>query len=801
MVHSNIFVNVAFGRTYEDEAWVDARREARKLLKQAMLADEKRVAAVVTSLCSAQPKPGEDPPTGPPPQEPIIHDQVWKNIYEGIAGNDSDAVALVVSVLAQVAHMDDLKQAAFEDIFQKAGAPNNGKSLVAVNDALAVFRTGFRDVLTRYTDLSLSTAAVDLLKLEDTVQNVILLMFSPVEALQEAAQGLVALAYDVDGRLECFRALFEHFPDASFAGMVQSLQVYTQYATAVPEACSLSQALARCLTDVIECLCSSPDGLLVQARFLDGAGPVLQDRVPHWWRLMTEALCVVFARTPAWARFFENEAMILWMRDALIFGRDLLAQRRILEAGAVALVQKTANGSGAAKEARRAAAKVGRRMVDDLQQVLYELTKWLRLTDEELLHQSFALLETLLGCFRSTGIRPRAETFARLQRHIEEARRADGGRLRSRLDSTRLLRLQEAIGAFDEDDEDEVEIVEHKIAPPKEEKRVEQARPKPAPRHILKTSSDSKSKIPGKKDKGSISSYFSAADAKKKRDDDVRSAASTSSSTTLGSTTTRTTIPSRPAPRPLLKDESAKAKVIPPKPEESSSSSEGEESSDDDEPGADKGLAALSKLQRTPTIKKPTERRQVKMMDMPIDGRVARMNEARRRADDARRTHLRLKPDVSPLYRTLLGWSYDYDGPMPPGERPRLQSVPGQFRDYAHFRSVFEPMLFLELWNELQESKEQPLESYECRVTNRQYTDEYVDLDVTIEGGPPREWALSETDIVLLSNTVSRRRVLAKAQSYRASPMGINAMLRILPAGGDPGLLVGTTWSIAKVLR
>ena len=50
-VHSGVFVNVAFGRSYADDLWADARKQARKLVKQALLTDVRRVAAAITSLC------------------------------------------------------------------------------------------------------------------------------------------------------------------------------------------------------------------------------------------------------------------------------------------------------------------------------------------------------------------------------------------------------------------------------------------------------------------------------------------------------------------------------------------------------------------------------------------------------------------------------------------------------------------------------------------------------------------------------------------------------------------------------
>ena len=769
-VHSGVFVNIAFGKIYADESWADARKQARRLIERALVTDIRRVAAAVTSLYSSSTDAAVL-------SGPLIHERIWKNVYEAIDGKDSQAIALLLSVVHHVAHMDDMKPVAFEDIFKKSQSSTAlQSSLAAVNGALSVFRTGFKDVVGQYTDLSPAIAALDLLAQEDVVQHVVSLMFSPVEALQEAAQGLVALAYDVDGRLDSFRALLEHFPEATFGGMIQCLQTYTQFATVVPEACSLSQALARCLTDIIESLCSRASGLLVQDSYLKSAGAVLEEKIPKWWHLMTEALCVIFAYTPKWARFFENEEMVLWMRDALIFGRDLLAQRRILESGAVARSQKQG----------RKPSGIGKKMVDDLQQVLYELTKWLRLTDEELLHQSFALLETLLECFRATDTRPRPETFQRIQRHIDDARKNDPNRLKSRLDSTRVLRLQEAIGAFDEDD-DEIQFISHTFAPPKTKKPPKEgAKPKAEPRHILKSSVDTKGKTLDRK--SSITNYFSAAD-QRKPDTDTRSRV-------LPGPSRLAPVPAKPS-RPFIKDESVKSSAAASS-TAVSSSSEDEESDDDDE--GPKGLEALSKLQRTPTIKKPAERRQVKMLDLPTDGKNSRLQQIRQR-DDARRTHLRLKPDVSPLYRTLLSWNYDHDGPLPPGDKPRLVPVPDRFKDYMHFRGIFEPILFLELWNQLSESKETPIESYDCRILSRQYTDEYIDLELSFESSVGKDWSLVDMDIVLMTNSGTKRRVLGKVQSYRSSYMGIQATVRYLPQGGDLGLQVGTSWAVSKVLR
>jgi hypothetical protein len=78
---------------------------------------------------------------------------------------------------------------------------------------------------------------------------------------------------------------------------------------------------------------------------------------------------------------------------------------RSVENVRIAAVSYT-DSSGSQKLSGQGLSRIGKKMIDDLQQFLPELTKWLRLTDEELLHQSFALLQSLLDCFKKPAYDP-----------------------------------------------------------------------------------------------------------------------------------------------------------------------------------------------------------------------------------------------------------------------------------------------------------------------------------------------------------------------------------------------------------
>ena len=777
-MHSDTFVAISFTKAFAGEEWTEARAFMRKLLRVALVDDIKTVSSAISYLHGTT--------TESPPTPIVLREQLWKGMYNSVQPGDSDAMAMMLAVLSSIAHMDDLKEATFADRIARSPNPGNlGVLLGSINRAFGVLRTGFGDAMTRYLDLSLPSVVAELLRRSDVAKNVTILMLSPVEVLQESAQSLAGLAFDVEVRSDCFRALLEKVPTSTFAGILHSLDIFVQYASMVPEACSLSKALARCLTDVIDVLCSSPDGLLLKHEFLTkGAGVDVPALLPKWWNMMTQALSVIFAKTPKWAAYFENAEMVLWMRDALIFGRDMLAQRRVIESASLVQSQQTAVGGKMSR--------VGRRMVDDLQAVLFELTRWLRLTDEELLHQSFALLETFLSCFRETGIFPKPEVLQKLQKHVDDARQKDSKRPQTRLDSSRLARLQDAIGSFDEE---EVEIVSYKPAG----KRNEIPETKSASSESRKK--QTKLSAPGK-DKGklviraddrrsrrpSISSYFSADDRKRLS---TTAALQPQLSRRTGAQAAPPVKKDTPLPTPV-----GSKTALPQASSEPTTEADSEES--DEEDGV--GLASLSKLQRTPVIKKPAERRQVMMMDLPTKVRNPALERMNKR-EDARRTQLRLKPDMSGLHRTLLSWDYDFNGPSPPGQSVKLERVPPTFSDPEHFRRIFEPMFLLECWTQLVESKEGSLQMYDVRLANRQFVDDWLDIDISFVGSVDKDWSLNDTDVVLLRQPQGKKGVLAKVQNYKGSPFGIQATVRCCARGSDPGLQPGSVWSLGKVLR
>ena len=784
-IHTDITVAVALSRPYNDGQWKGARASARSLISSTLIRDIERVLSVMTTLCVVLAEVTNKLPSQAKIPKFSIRTQLWNKIFQVMQTNDIEGLVAIISIVARVAHIDKLSTKPFAATFNITdvadGYMTPQAAFTAINSAIGTFSDGFLPAMTRFGDYNVSKSGINALQQHGAAKDAMLLLLSPVEQIQAAAKSLISLAYDVDGRHDCFLALLENLPGGSFEGIFDFLTTFVQFAPVVPEACSLSGSLVRCFTDIIEALCASAAGLLRDTAYLrpdDDHGPAAQ--LPQLWTLMTKSLSVIFKRCPSWSIFFENEEMILWMRDALIFGRDMLAQWRVIAKAASS--RQMSSGSNRPNKL----SPIGKKMVGSLQEVLPELARWLRLTDEELLHQSFALVQSLLDVFRDTGIHPSSEGLAKLTKHLESAKK-DKTKTTTRLDSSRLSALASAIASFDEDD---IEIVGFSLAPKvkKEDVKKEEVRTERKP-SLIKTH---EVKPPQARPSNRLSSYFT--------EDDQRRLDATSSMPTWkkpSAVSAGAGISSNL--RALqLKDESRTSS------RPTSSSESGESDSDGEEHGG--GLAALAKFQKSPKIKKMAEKRQIKTIEIAgIKDPLQERREKRERQEEARRIALRMKPNISAFHRTLLSWDYHHDGPMPSGAKLDLSSVPDTFKDYSDYRRVFEPLLLIECWAQICQAKEDRSdrpEEYNVKIGARSFVDDWVDIEVVFIGDLKREWYLAETDVVLLRNPINQKCIMAKTQSYRKNHLGAQATLRcVIKIDGDPGPQIANVWCLSKLFR
>lgn len=707
-----------------------------------------------------QGKPKENLPTF------FIRSCLWQEFHATMKETrDSTAIANLIHIASKAAQVDFLKPFVFE-----ACPPSFLKVVQDVNDALRVFQEGVLATISTFTTYCVSTNGLDVLRWPGAGKAAILLTLSPASEYHTAGVALVGFAFDVDGRIECLRALLENIPSESFDGLFAFLQAFQEDATHLVEACELSTTLVRCFADILDVLCGIPGGLLHNSTFLrpkDDIGPAA--KLPEFWKHLTLCLARIYNRCPVWAEYIGTPDMILWMRDALILARDVVKQWRIIETASNAYVKAPAKSSTAKLS------PLGKTMIQSLQEFLIELARWLRLTDEELLHQSFSLLQSLLDVMKETGIKPSEAAIQKLMKYVE---RTSGGHdtssRSSKLDKGRLLQLGKALAYFEDD---EVEIVAEKTVP------------KSATVSYMATKNPLLSKVPRPSTlPGSTPVASSSRIQPVVGHGQGKETFSVPASNRLGATA------------PI----SSSSKTQPQESEQSDSS--------DDDSEADSssvtGLASLGRFIKSPRKTVPikpkarlVERRQIVALDLPSVTNALQERFMRNR--QVRNTALRLRPDISGLHKIILSWNYNYDGPMPHIENRLLLQVPDRFENYQHYFRVFQPLLLAECWAQLSQAKEEIPERYQCRVDSRQYVDDWLDIDLTISESLKKGWYLAETDIVLLQQPDRTKRIMAKVKGYKALPSGVQLTVRLYTRAGpgDPGLQVTTTWQINKVFR
>jgi senataxin len=809
-IHSGSIVAVAFRRDHDTESWKNARISARSLVRTLLSTDVQRIHATISASCKALYLLKKE--EGKPEQIPVlsVRKQLWTSIYSTIDSKDVGGLATVIVAVAKAATLAKLLKEPYRGI-EKVPASDKrfvpgGKVIDQINDALKSVQSGFLEAISRFANFSLSTSALDVLRQPNVAQCIIQLLFSPVTDLQTSAQTIIGLAFDEDVRAEAIKAMFVNLPEATFDGIIDFLTQFNLYAAQAPEACPLSRSLVRCFNDILEVLCSPPGGLLLDAAFLrpgDPKGPA--SRLLEFWRGLTTALTMIFKRTVMWSPYHKQKEMVEWMRDAVILGRDLIARWRVIE--------NAANGQTQGKQAKQHSGLRGK-MIACFQDMLPELSKWLRLTDEELLYQSFSILQSLLEVFKETKTKPHEETLGKLTKYIADAR-ADG-KAKSRLDPSSLSKLEDAMAPFlDDASDEEVQIVGHvpatkekkaklevapifrKDAKEKGKQKVAVKKEEPPKRNYIQvvskpTGKSAQSRLVPDTRKPSTSRLFSDADKAKL---EIPAAFPTfKRGSTVATSSSTSTLKSVPPAKPRKGE--IKNEALANNSDDSSDSSDG---SDDEQ---QVGLSALGQLTKSPTIRKQ-ERRQIKTLEIAT-GRSAIAERFKNRSKPTQHNpSLRLRPDISTLHKTILSWKYDHDGSLPPGNYLQLNQVPGDFTDYAHYRRVFEPLLLLECWAQIVRSKEETSDGHLAKVSAKEYVSDWLDLDLAFTDNPPRDWDLAaETDIVLLSSPETKKSVMAKTMNYKKSPMGCVVRARcFLPGGSDPGLMQGSTWKVSKIYR
>ncbi|GAA5958558.1 hypothetical protein JCM3765_006673 [Sporobolomyces pararoseus] len=805
-LHASFIAQLAFSKSFTGPEWSQASSAAKLFLAGLLKKDSMTISKGIISLSlfsqeyhdrekkekrrlqkaaagDAQAKAEPELPQPVPPKPITYSKATWDRVYETIRDDDARSANILLQAVAPILPYEKLTSRtwAIKDLVRT--------QMKAINDALATARDPLVTLLMSFADERVDQL-LEFLSQPGAVSSTVLALFSPVESVHNTAQGLVKQAFDVPTRRDVFYHLAARFPDGTLQGLASAIQSFRTCARTLPEACGMAKRLVRCLSDVIDVFCDTTDGLLRDSDYVSRGKEVkLQGKLLKLWELMGDSLALLFKKTPDWALFFENEEMTEWMRDAILFGVDMLDQIRVFETiisgksldkSSVAPGSPVKSLAASSKESRNAAS-----MITSLANPLEELLAWLRLNDQDLLLHAFNLVRRMLARFTKSGLELRESIVARLRKLTDRSSGTSAEKRSTILRDDQLLELREALEA----------------STVKGEARVQRGKDKEqAKLGVIEIDSDD--------------------DAKPSKPVRVKSAVNVTS----GPLQSKLPFPTLPGRQPPSKSATKAKPAAPARPKgvpwttyslskkATSESSESESSDEDEKPGGKKltGLALLAKDQK-PAIKK-TERRQIKMVDVigPEGGQGLRGQTIGRpgvRKEDqqaARAARLRAAQDFSRLHRQILQWdpACDLNGPPDVNLRSKL---PGSFRNAEDYFTAFEPLLLTECWEQIRQSKIEAASEGQVLfaiIAGRQSVDDFVDIFCTIEHGQMRDRIyFGDSDLVWLRQ--GQRQIFAKIQAVSRKRDFFELTLRchlgkdVHDAGS--GLAARTRWELLKL--
>lgn len=794
-LHAPLIIQLAFATSYATVEWTRARELARSFVGGIMRRDgkaisravfrianfasqtasrkrreDKRLQRIAASETSAAKEP--ESPAIPLPRVLSYGKPMWEHAYANVRETDTSGVTILLQGIAPAAQFEKLTSRtwAVKDLVRP--------QMKAVNDALSVVRDPLVGLLVSLSEESTSVLH-EFLELQHVVVHLVSLVFSPVEAISSAAQGLIKQAYDVSARRDVFYRLVERHTEQTFRGLASVLQAFQTSAKALPEVCGVATRVVRCCSDLLDVLCAPTDGLLRDADFVSrNHDEKLQPRLLALWKLMGDALALLFKQTPQWAIYFENEAMTEWMRDAVLFGVDMLDQIRVLEL-VISGESLDSSASGvpppSPSKERAQESSTAEQMIAALADPLEEVIAWLRLNDEGLLHQSFDLVLRMISRFTRSGIRLRDTTFEKLRRISEKPADRTGHRRSTILREDQLLNLREALQT------NETAVRRRKSRGEVLELSDDEAAAKTPTSRLRITGSVSHSSVPVARPPSSKASSSRAA-AKVER---------------------------RPRGVPWTTYSSKKASAS------ETESSDDEGAIRDAEGKKVTGLALLAKDQK-PSFKKLEPRRGVKAIGLGLGARdeAGRGSGPRRGPQQAteedrqatRAARLRAAQDLSRLHRAILQWDPTYDDEVPPNVR-LLDRLPTAFKTAQEYAAAFEPLLLTEAWEQVRQAKSEALKEgqvYRLNVAGRQSVDDFVDVFCTIDHNELRDRVFfSDTDFVWLRQ--GQRQIFAKVQSVsrKREHMELTVRCHLAKDNHDAGtgLAARTIWELIKLVK
>jgi senataxin len=635
--------------------------------------------------------------------------QIWKSLLRTVKAGRAQAVATRMLLGSRGLSMNE------KFIATKHQALT--KDMITFNNAFDSTMNQVNDVLEAINDWQ-PRDINSIFKSAELASGFVATLFFADKSVRITAVEILKTMSNEDDRRDAIRqVLSSTYLSAvtAFSQVIRSVERGKQYGP--------HSAAIRILSDVLDSLCNSQDGLL-RSKDLDAAEC---DATLSLWETLWELLTRIFESTEQWSKQGHPKAeMHEFCRDVMQFAESLY--------GYHAVMVSSMSEEDADSEAK---AKTTHDLLQYPNETMSAMVGWLRLADEFLISKIVTVFNTLLGNLRAAKLTVAKEVLSFVEQIINNQVKAklsasQRGSLMQSLESHGGIKAERAISIKQEKGAKQGSLKNWLGPADGEDKTTFQDRMAKVVRDNSQASArfnDLKSQfskpvvpkvVPAKTvDQEFLRQRLADREADQKR----RAAAAEERKKKLA----------------LLQAAEKKEKGI------MVSSDESEDSSDDDEEeDMDKILFGIKKVSKPRADK--SNLKIIATKDLP-KGPV-KVKKLLRTAKDAR---ARLAPSLSMLHSNILAWDYFHDGDVPPGSEPSMyQAVQSKYPNPLEYKRIFEPLLSLEAWQGFVKAREEGIfKPFRIKVANRSNVDSFVEISTVMPATNNRE--VSEGDVVLLS--------------------------------------------------
>lgn len=717
-------------------------------------------------IAANKPSPKETPPSTP----------LWTAVLKAI---DAQNIDLATHLLIAGRNLIGL-----EECLWKTGFENKPVEIKHFNGRFELLSKSITDVVDRMTEFK-PEQLDDLFREPRAASAMISLLFSSTEDTRSSAIELLKNITGQEERRDALQCILKTHYRNSLIGMSDSCRQVTRKRIFAP-----ASSMVRTLTDIIDVLCNSQDGLL-RSRQFDGE----DERVTmNFWESLWKTLTMFFATTEPWSNLgvYQKDMMKDFCRDVMQFADYLFDQCSVF---ASALDPSTQG-----EEEKFKTSELLKELLQLPANTMVEAKRWLRLRDEYLSGKSVTLIGKLLIRLRAVSVEIEPDTLAFMMDIVT-------GRVRANLSQNQQAELQRAI-------ETHLGHSMIKEEAPKEPRQASisnflgSGTTRTPATESLTREKLMKAITPGastfkenrefqkKKEaqiameaKKNAAKELQAAEFKRKRQLEKerqkreREAAIAKARKERGLTGANAEAGSALAGLGVLDRDAA------PKGEGLMHSSD--ESSDEGD--IDMELFGVTK-KPGPTGPKTNITNEIVKTPMPVKKR-----RVQRSAKDMR---ARLAPDLTSLHKTILGWDYYHDGVYPPKtSQGNYAGVVDTFRTPDDYQSTFGGLLRLEAWQGFVKAREElTSKPYEIRVTQRSTVDAFMEIGTTMTQAENKDIQAMEGDIVLLSKTnkpsAQEPHCLARIFQRKPKKGHVEISYRVIPSSNQMTSLLNPNMTV-----